>query len=98
MVENILLFFFILPIYGISFFSYFYPEDSFLFGKRWQFKEDPEISETGIKVIKFVSVIGILMATMILVFAFSDNFYIRISLVIGLIVYVIVRGIKLLPK
>jgi hypothetical protein len=34
-----------IPIFGMLFWSYHYPEDSLLWGKRWMFKEEPELTD-----------------------------------------------------
>ncbi|WP_462226479.1 hypothetical protein [Alkalibacterium sp.] len=98
MVQNIILIFTLIPLYVLSFYSYFYPEESFLLGRRWQYKEEPEISESAITAIKFTSVITMISLTMIIVFSFTDNNFIRLFSFIGLIFYIIVRGHQLLPK
>ena len=37
---------FMVPMYGILIWTYFCPEDSLLWGKRWMYKEEPELFET----------------------------------------------------
>lgn len=56
-----------LPLYGVLIWSYFYPEESFLWGKRWMYSEEPEPSEDAIIFIKIKSIIGIILVTFILV-------------------------------
>lgn len=98
MAQNIILIFTLIPLYAVSFYAYFNPEESFLLGKRWQYTEEPEISEAAKSVIKFTSVITIIILSMIIVFAFFDNNIIRLVLFIVLIFYIIGRGYQLLPK
>jgi len=56
-----------IPLYGVLLYSYFYPEESFLWGRRWMYSEDPEPSEEAIKFFKIKSIIGIVFITFILV-------------------------------
>lgn len=54
----------IIPLYGVLIWSYFYPEESLLVGKRWMYKEEPEISDGAIRYIKIASVISIIGLTL----------------------------------
>jgi hypothetical protein len=45
----------LIPIYVLSIWTYLYPEDSFLLGKRWMFKEESEPSQKVIRYAKFSS-------------------------------------------
>lgn len=98
MAEKIITLFSLIPLYGVLLFGYFYPEESFFFGRRWQFKEEPQMSEAGIKYLKYVSEIGILFLTMMIVILFSENYIIRIISFLVFIFYLIVRVYKLIPK
>ena len=67
MVEFIILTLIMLPVYGIFIWSYFYPEESLLWGNRWMYKEEPEPTEEVIKFIKIKSIIAVAFMTIILV-------------------------------
>lgn len=43
---------FMIPMYGVLIWTYFCPEDSLLWGKRWMYKEEPEISNSAIRFAK----------------------------------------------
>lgn len=49
MADFLLMFILVIPIYGVLIWSYFDPEESLLWGKRWIYKEEPEISEGAIR-------------------------------------------------
>lgn len=70
MVEGILGGILIIPLYAVLIWSYFNPEESMLFGKRWMYVEEPEVSEGAIRYIKVVSFISIIMLTLFLVLFF----------------------------
>jgi hypothetical protein len=45
----------IIPVYGVLLWTYLDPEESILFGKRWMYKEEPEVSDAAIRYAKFAS-------------------------------------------
>lgn len=65
-VEIYLAIVFMLPLYGVLIWTYFCPEDSLLWGKRWMYKEEPELTEGAIRYTKVVSLISIVIMTIIL--------------------------------
>ncbi|HIW32983.1 MAG TPA: hypothetical protein IAA29_09380 [Candidatus Paenibacillus intestinavium] len=56
---------FIIPLYGILIWTYFCPEESLLWGKRWMYKEEPELSEGAIRYTKVSSLIAIVVLTIV---------------------------------
>ncbi|WP_254178472.1 hypothetical protein [Cytobacillus oceanisediminis] len=52
MADFLLMFILVIPIYGVLIWSYFDPEENLLRGKRWMYKEEPEISEGAIRYTK----------------------------------------------
>lgn len=65
-VEIYLAIVFAIPLYGLFIWTYFCPEDSLLWGKRWMYKEEPELTEGAIRYTKVVSMISIVVMTIIL--------------------------------
>jgi len=66
MIAGIFVFFvFMIPMYGILIWTYFCPEDSLLWGKRWMYKEEPEISNSAIRFAKVSSLTAIVVLTII---------------------------------
>ena|GEM_PF-3379456 len=57
----------IIPVYGILIWSYFFPQDSYFWGKRWMYEEEPELSAGAIRYIKVTSIIGMIVFTLIFV-------------------------------
>jgi hypothetical protein len=64
-VEIFLGFIFITPLYGVLIWSYLFPEDSLLWGKRWMYIEEPELTEGAIRYTKVASMISIVVMTII---------------------------------
>lgn len=58
-------FVFMIPMYGVLIWTYFCPEDSLLWGKRWMYKEEPEISNSAIRFAKVSSLTAIVVLTII---------------------------------
>ncbi|MCK1999467.1 hypothetical protein MPH47_19930 [Psychrobacillus psychrodurans] len=54
-----------MPLNAVLIWSYFYPEESLLFGKRWMYKEDPELSEGAIRYTKVTSLISLIVIALI---------------------------------
>jgi hypothetical protein len=66
MIAGIFVFFvFMIPMYGVLIWTYFCPEDSLLWGKRWMYKEEPEISNSAIRFAKVSSLTAIVVLTII---------------------------------
>lgn len=57
----------LIPIYGVLIWSYFCPEESLLWGKRWMYKEEPEISQGAIRYTKVASLVSVIVLTLIFV-------------------------------
>ncbi|WP_212031195.1 hypothetical protein [Cytobacillus depressus] len=75
MEEIIFLIIFTIPLYLVLIWTYFNPEESILFGKRWMYKEEQELSEEVIRYTKFASLITIIGLPIILI-----SFIIEISI------------------
>ncbi|TCZ71855.1 hypothetical protein E0485_22585 [Paenibacillus albiflavus] len=56
---------FMIPMYGVLIWTYFCPEDSLLWGKRWLYKEEPEISNSAIRFAKVSLLTAIVVLTII---------------------------------
>ncbi|HWI48600.1 MAG TPA: hypothetical protein VNU45_10300 [Rummeliibacillus sp.] len=65
MEEVILAFILMIPLYVVLIWTYFDPEESILFGKRWMYKEEPELSEGVIRYTKIASLASIIFLTII---------------------------------
>lgn len=60
-----MVFVFMTPLFGVLIWTYFCPEESLLWGKRWMYKEEPELSEGAIRYTKIASLIAIVVLTII---------------------------------
>ncbi|WP_370222989.1 hypothetical protein [Cytobacillus sp.] len=74
MTDFILMFILFIPVYGVLIWSYVDPEESLLWGKRWMYKEEPEISEGAIRYTKLMSLVSIILLTVIFAVAFIGLF------------------------
>lgn len=63
--EVFMVFVFMTPLFGVLIWTYFCPEESLLWGKRWMYKEEPELSEGAIRYTKIASLIAIVVLTII---------------------------------
>ncbi|HWK21500.1 MAG TPA: hypothetical protein VNS08_00560 [Ureibacillus sp.] len=74
MLEIIVGFFLSIPLYGVLIWSYFCPQESLLFGKRWVYKEEPEISDGAIRYIKVASLTSIIGLTLFFIIFILTQF------------------------
>lgn len=77
-----------IPFIVLMIWSYFYPEESLLLGNRWRYKEDPEFSNTQVSLVKFGSVIGIILITLMYINLFFVNVIINLVLFFVLLGYI----------
>ncbi|WP_199777729.1 hypothetical protein [Lysinibacillus sp. FJAT-14745] len=89
MAENILLIILMIPLYGSIIWTYFYPEESLLFGKRWMYKEEPELSNVVIRYTKFTSMIAMIGLPIVVIGFIFDIFILKFTLVVFISVVVI---------
>ena|SRR5690554_728612 len=89
---------FMIILYGVFIWSYFFPEESMLFGRRWTYDEEPTYSETAIRLSKFTSLNGILFLTILLQAWIFDSNLFTLLLFLSWFVFIVVGVLKLLPK
>lgn len=65
---------FSLPIYFLFIWQYIEPESLFLWGRRWMYEEEPELSEEAIQHYKKIAIIGIVFTTIVLIVSFIQLF------------------------
>jgi hypothetical protein len=78
-----------IPIYGLLIWTYLDPEESMLFGKRWMYKEEPEMSSTAIRYTKFAAITAMVGLPFILISLLSEIHVLRLVLVIFPLVFII---------
>ncbi|GAB6086061.1 hypothetical protein [Alkaliphilus crotonatoxidans] len=54
--------------------AYIDPEESYMMGKRWMFEEEVELSEDFKSYIRFVSMAGIIIISLILIISYIRAF------------------------
>lgn len=67
MINVILSAVFLIPLYAVLIWSYLNPQESILWGKRWMYDEEPEVSKDAIRYIKAVSLFSLIGLTVLLV-------------------------------
>ncbi|WP_186321494.1 hypothetical protein [Bacillus sp. FJAT-22090] len=67
--EIVLAVIFMIPLYAFFIWTYNCPEESFLFGRRWKYQEESEISPYVVRYMKFVSIVA-MISTPIVIFSF----------------------------
>ncbi|WP_163971079.1 hypothetical protein [Oceanobacillus halotolerans] len=96
--DRILLTFMLILLYAVSIWSYLYPRESMLFLQRWRYKEEPEFTDTAIRLTKFSSMLVMILITIILISSFVGNPFIKLLLFLGFFAYIIIGVFRLLPK
>ena len=95
MAEKILLFILMLPIYGLVIWSYIYPEESILFGKRWMYKEEPELSDEVIRYTKFASMVVMIGLPIVVISFVFDIFFLSLFTLVLIPLAVIYGALKI---
>jgi len=93
--ETIIMVILMIPIYVLLIWTYLYPEDSMLFGRRWMYEKYPEFSKEAISFTKFISVITMVGLTIALVSVLLDNYFLMFILILGLPTALILGVIKI---
>lgn len=60
---KIIFFLLLVPFYTVLIWTYFYTEESLMWGNRWKYKEEPELSDELIRFTKIKTILGILFLT-----------------------------------
>lgn len=64
----------LIPLYVVLIWSYLNPQESVLWGKRWMYNEEPEVSKEAIRYIKTVSLCSLIGLTVLLIlFAITQS-------------------------
>ena len=59
-----------MPLYAVLIWQFYHPREATLWGKRWMYKEEPEVSEDAIQIAKVASIIAITGITLLLLILF----------------------------
>ena len=84
----------LVPIYGLLIWTYYEPEESILFGSRWMYKEEPEISNKAIRYTRFIAVASMIAIPFVTVSLILEIYVLRLVLVIIPIVFIF-GGLKI---
>jgi hypothetical protein len=77
-----------IPIYGLLIWTYYDPEESMLFGKRWMYKEEPEMSSAAIRYTKFAAITAMVGLPFVLISLLLEIYLLRLVLIIFPLVFV----------
>ncbi|WP_442600061.1 hypothetical protein [Neobacillus sp. D3-1R] len=72
----------LIPLYGVLIWTYRCPEESILFGNRWMYKEEPEISKTAIRYTKFASMTSMIGLPFVLLSFILEIYFLRFVLIL----------------
>jgi hypothetical protein len=72
--EWFILIIFLIPVYVLLIWAYRNPAESYFFGRRWMYEEEPELSEEAIWIHKKVSMIIIIVISLILLSNIYQSF------------------------
>jgi hypothetical protein len=72
----------LIPIYALLIWSYLEPEESLLIGKRWMYREEPEISKTAIRYTKFISMTTMIFLPVMILSLVLEIYILRLVFVI----------------
>lgn len=82
MAETIIFVIFLLPFYGIILWTYYFPEDSILAGKRWLYTEEPEIPKATIRYTKFAAMTTMVGLPVVIISFILKIYFLRLSIVV----------------
>ncbi|MBT2642834.1 hypothetical protein J7I80_11395 [Bacillus sp. ISL-41] len=72
----------LIPIYGLLIWTYNSPEESILFGSRWMYKEEPEISSKAIRYTRFIAMASMIAIPFAVVSLLLEIYVLRLVLVV----------------
>ncbi|MCD8510029.1 MAG: hypothetical protein LRY73_09280 [Bacillus sp. (in: Bacteria)] len=67
MVGLLLLIIFSIPMYWAFIYGYLFPEESILWGRRWMYEDEPQLSDAAILLTKYSSLLGIIILSIVLI-------------------------------
>ncbi|WP_316572065.1 hypothetical protein [Neobacillus sp. YIM B06451] len=80
---------FMIPVYGFLIWSYNCPEDSILFGRRWMYREEPELSSNFIRYTKFASISAMVGIPFVLTSIFLKPYVFGLAVIVFIFVFII---------
>ncbi|MDX8367933.1 hypothetical protein [Cytobacillus sp. IB215665] len=83
MLDLVIIVIFLIPIYGLLIWTYFSPEESIFLGRRWMYREEPELSKEVIQYTKFTSIIAMVGIPLIIISFMLDYYFLRLVLIVG---------------
>ncbi len=87
--EIIIAVIFMIPLYAFFIWTYNFPEDSFLFGKRWKYQEEPEVSPNVVRYMKFASIVAMIGTPIVIFSSFLKQSVFGLALMAFMFVHVV---------
>lgn len=72
----------LIPIYGLLIWTYYCPEESILFGSRWMYREEPEISRKAIRYTRFIAMASMIAIPFAVASIILEIYVLRLVLVV----------------
>jgi len=89
MAEIILFIVLLIPVYLMLLWTYFYPEESILFGAKWRYKGDLEPSEVAVRYTKFVSLLSLIGIPLFLIMFLFELYFLLVAVIALIVIYVL---------
>ncbi|GAA0344413.1 hypothetical protein GCM10008967_38510 [Bacillus carboniphilus] len=89
MADIIITIIFLIPLYAVLFWTYLYPEESLLFGKRWMYEEEPQLSSRVIRYTKFMSLYTMIGLPFVIISFFIEKGILKLAPVLFFLVLII---------
>ena len=62
-----------LPLYAVLIWQYVNPKEAMVWGRRWMYQDEPQITESAIRHTKLVSLFGMIFLSIILLILFLSK-------------------------
>lgn len=86
-----------IPVYALLIWTYIEPEESIMFGRRWRYEVEPEVSPSAVRYAKFSAVIMMVFLPIIILNIFLEIYMLRlVFLVLPLVL--IIGGFRIFLK
>ncbi|WP_198317418.1 hypothetical protein [Cytobacillus praedii] len=89
MAETIIFVIFLIPLYGIMLWTYYFPEDCILAGKRRMYTEEPEISKAAIRYTKSAAMTTMVGLPVVIISFILKIYVLRFSIIIFFLIFIL---------
>lgn len=75
-------------MYAALIWTYCFPEESILFGRRWAYKEEPEVSNKAIRYAKFASITAMIGLPIVVISLILEIHILRLLVVVFPVIFI----------